>query len=677
VTIRNFDHVARRFGAQSVVERVVFAVYPQSRDSGPSTLPGITNSGLYVVKSPSAPGDAGWFEGDVVHIDLEALNASTDGTFDPSTASLAAILENVLDFSPPGTLITDVLSIFHDDGNYDASINQEAQPTSIIGLGTGHIEFTLDANPTLVSGGGPIEKTATGTVLFSGVVSPGDTVTMDGTVLTAVAGAPAVNEFTIGGSFDITASNFATAVNTYVGGSFSANAPSGFILVTISAATPGAAGNLLTMATSNPGSIVLSGGLLTGGVDGIVAYQMVGDTGAGDTGSPRRVFVELELTYPKGSGLTDTPDLPVTPDAANYSFGPLLENAVSQRPADMEDPLQPEFREGHREVIVEYVASENGAGAPIGSITTETFVSLNGTDITFLRRIFGSGTLVVGVTDATTLAPAAVNTALTEYGSSSRLVKVGGGLSGTGQSLVTVTYFAQDPIPNYGAVGGGYQVTAYYRSNSPQTVGTKAGLLHGGSGPLPETLAVEPLLMENNTWTGHTGVGSVDLPFPYAVPLDQIPVNDNTTGTFPGEWEFCASSQISIDDFNAEAGLLTLQSLVQAAESIEFSFGGPSNPPTKDIEFRAFYPFVASGEYRPTVMAQPLSGAVRHKVFSGFLARATEDSRLFRKDEVLLVVLTRWAKLDADNTILFKDTDNRTCAAVYRTRNLLLVIGNE
>jgi len=63
-------------------------------------------------------------------------------------------------------------------------------------------------------------------------------------------------------------------------------------------------------------------------------------------------------------------------------------------------------------------------------------------------------------------------------------------------------------------------------------------------------------------------------------------------------------------------------------------------------------------------------------VFTPFLARATEDNLLFRKDEVLLLVLSRWAELDAENTVRFTDTDNRTCVGVYRTRSLLVLAGD-
>jgi hypothetical protein len=123
---------------------------------------------------------------------------------------------------------------------------------------------------------------------------------------------------------------------------------------------------------------------------------------------------------------------------------------------------------------------------------------------------------------------------------------------------------------------------------------------------------------------------------------------------------------------------------VQADRTQPLRLGGQENfqKPRKDMEFRAYYPFADDSTYRPTIMSQPLSGAVRHKVFIPMLVRAVEDARgaaggiLFRRNEMLLVVLSRFAKLDADNTVLFEDEGNTTCAAIYRTKNLLLMVGD-
>jgi hypothetical protein len=674
VTVRSFDHIARRFGSQAVVERVVFEVLPQDRFVGPAPAPGRVNPGKYVVRAAAAATDVGWFAGDVIHVDLTAMNVSTDGTFDPATASLAAAISNVLQFAPSGTVITDVLSVYHDDGNYDLAVNQQLQPTTIFGLGTGHVDITLDENPVLVSGGMPIEAYATGWINLLANPALGNTVVIDGITLTGVVGPHGFNEYTVNPVVITTNANLRHSINTYVA-SVTATAPlvpGGISLLT--ANVIGAGGNLIGLATNNPGVITFSGLTLENGVTGVAENPMVGTVALGDVGSPRRVFVELEVSYPMGSGLTDTPDYPLVPDSANYPVGPLVENDVSQRPADMESPLAPQFREGFRETTLEYVASENGAGAPIGSITPEQFVSRSNTEIVFLRRVFGSAVATINVTDAATAVPVAVDLANTEFGSSSRKVVLGGALSGA-QTLASVTYFAQDAIPNYGPAGGGYQNTIYYRSNAPQTVGVKAGAMTGAGGPLPQSLVVEPLLMSPNLWTGQVGVGSQELAYPFAQPLAAIPVNDDSTGTFLGEWSFCATSDIGIDNFNVDTGLLSLPALVPPAETVSFTFGSAIHLPTKDIEFRAFYGYADNTAYRPTIISQFLLGEVRHKVFTPFLARATVDCRLFRKNEVLLLVLSRWAQLDKDNSVRFMDTDNRTCVGVYRTRGLLILAG--
>jgi hypothetical protein len=236
-------------------------------------------------------------------------------------------------------------------------------------------------------------------------------------------------------------------------------------------------------------------------------------------------------------------------------------------------------------------------------------------------------------------------------------------LSGAGQTLCTVTYFAQDPVPNYGAVG--YQLGSYFRSTSPQTAGIQAGVPS-----LPDPITVRPLASGEDLWTGTVGPGSVDVPFPYILPLAQIPVNANVPlVSFPGEWYFAATAQISVSDFNAETGLLNLHTMIPMDGTVDFTFSSKDT----DIEFRSHYKVADPAAYRPTVFAQPLSNVERHKVWSSFLATATSDCLMWRKGEVLLIVVTRFAELDDENTVRFVDTNNCSCAAIYRTKGLLLV----
>lgn len=555
-TIRDFDHVARRFGSAPVVERIVFSVLPTDTSVGSPGRYAIQANALY----------AGWAEGDEIHLDFTEINATTLGDFDPSTTSFTGTgaypnNASIFSFVPAGTTITRVLSVRHDDGHYTTAVSQDAQLTLIEGVGTSHLVITLDANDTLVNAGLP-----------------------------------------------------------------------------------------------DP------------------TYRMVGDSGT-DDGSPRRIFVEVEITYPAGAGITETPDGDCTPDATVYSNGPILENNTAQRPDDYESILNPAFRSGYREVKVEYMANLPGSGVGSGSPVTDTIVSLSPTVLIFPRRVYGSALHVVGVTDDAIAQPHNIDNGSTEYGSSSRRVVLdtsggmtGSPLSGTGQTQCTVTYMAQDAIPNYGASGGGYQVGIYYRALVKPTVGVMSGALT----TLPDPLVLEPLITSNAVWTVQTGKGSPELPFPYENPSDMIAVNDGGTGSFTGEWYFSATASISVSDFDAQTGMLNLHGLVQVDGAEVLSFEGKD----KDVEFRAFYDTISTGEYRPTSISQPLSSVARHKVFTTMLARATEDCALFRKNEVLLVVISRFAELDAENSLIFADTDNRTAAAIYRTRNMLLTTGD-
>ena len=595
VVIRNFDHVCRRFGSQSVVERVVFAFHPGDRTVG-AVPPGVTNAGKYVIKAGSPlPGwDTTWYEGDILHIDLTLIDSSLLGGFfqglDGGGGTGAPGLPNpeIASMAPPGTVFTDVLSIYHDDGDFNAPVDQTVKMAVVQGLGTQHLEISLDANDTAATGG----------------------------------------------------------IN-------------------------------------------------------VAAYRMVGSNGVAD-GSPRRIFVEVEITYPIGVGTTDTPDFTLAPDPNVYGTltgvgpGPLLENDTTQRPADFEVLESPRFRSGYREAQLEYVGNDtilHGAplpGTPIGAVTTESIVSRSPLELVFPRRVYDPGagpyTGITSVFDVPAAAALTVDTVNSEFGSSSRKVLLTGvPLSGAGHTLANIEYYAQDPVPNYGGAGQGYQVSIYYRTNAPQTAGVKEGVIDtSGDGPMPETLHVEPLALSENIWTGQVGMGSVDLAYPYGAPLDQVPINDGAAPTTE-EWYFVATASTTIDDFDASTGLLSLHAFVQADGQNVLEFGGPApgQQPRKDAEFRSYYPFADDTTYRPTIMSQPLFGAVRHKVMAPILVRATEDvpnvsgGLLFRKDELLLVVLTRFAELDDENTVRFTDpaVDNRTCAAVYRTRNMLMVVG--
>lgn len=536
--IANFDHVRRRFADQPVVERIILPV-------GPADASG-TEPGKYVTKATG--GYLRWQENDVITIDLTLLDATGLGDWADAPSGPAGSVANLW---PPGTLVTDVIRVSHDDGNWAGAIDQTTEIESIVGIGTTTIEIKLAANNRQATGG----------------------------------------------------------LN-------------------------------------------------------VAAYSLVVPDPNADTGSPRRIFVELEITYPPGSGTTDTP-LQITPSATIYPDGPILENAIAQRPADWQDLLSPAFRSGYREIAVEYVANSGVLNTKV----SENVVSTTPLFIHPARRLYlTAGGVTPVVTDQETALARTVDNTASEYGSSTRKLVLDAGtpLSGAGQTQVLLEYFPQDPCPPSGALG--YQVAVYYRADAPQTVGVVAGA--PGTVVLPDPFTVAPLVMSKDLWTTSVSVGSNELPFPYLNPSDKIAVNADTPGgDFPAEWALMAISELSVGDFAADTGLLNLHQIVPVDGASEFAFQDLD----LDAEFRLHYKFIDNLTYRPTAMAQPLSSVCTHKVFFPFLARSTVDNVYFRKGEVLLVVVSRFAILDAQNTVTFTDSGNRTCAAIYRTRGLLLL----
>jgi hypothetical protein len=368
------------------------------------------------------------------------------------------------------------------------------------------------------------------------------------------------------------------------------------------------------------------------------------DTGLGTTlvdvatsiaGSKRRLFIELEITYPLGYGLQYTPRAALTPSTASgytpYDGGSVVQYDPSQRPADMKADWipQPKFRVPYREVLLDQKSS----------LVVDSLVTRDTQYVYTPRRV----QTLVGC-----LANGAPPTSVT-VGSSERKVELA--VAVAGQVPVALEYYSQDPIADYGAVG--YRLDVYYQATAPQTV--------------------EPLAVSNHVWTGQTGPGSVELAFPYAVPLNQIPIPTLS------DFYFAATATVSVTDFSADTGSLTLHSMVPMDISALLTLGDAGRPPMLDAELRAYYDFVNAGGYKSTAMAQPLSGSTRHKVFTTMLARPVTPSLLFRQGELILLVFSRLAVLDADNKIVVADPivgSPTSQVAVFRTKNLILTAGD-
>ena len=103
---------------------------------------------------------------------------------------------------------------------------------------------------------------ATGALTFSDVGNDGDTITVNGTVLTLVDAAPGAGEVLIGATAGDTATAVASAINALA----PVTAAAVGAVVTVTAATAGVAGNAITLAKVST-DVTLSGATLSGGED--------------------------------------------------------------------------------------------------------------------------------------------------------------------------------------------------------------------------------------------------------------------------------------------------------------------------------------------------------------------------------------------------------------------------
>lgn len=376
-----------------------------------------------------------------------------------------------------------------------------------------------------------------------------------------------------------------------------------------------------------------------------VRTELVGAT----QGSGRRILIEVEFTFPGRVGTFQTPSEPISPDpiwdGTIRGPGPVVELDRTQRPADLEQLIAPLSAGPAREVRLEYVANQTRThavptpGVPI----EESVISRGPRELVLPRRVWRG--LLPTVTDEITGNPIRVDEVRTRFGSSDRTVWLSGSVS-VDQGPCRVTYLAQDPIPNYGAVG--YQVACLYRTAAPQTAGVRSG-----TGYLPPEMQLE-LLTAGPVWLCQGGAASSESDQLELRP-DMIPLRDGAPfGAGQGEELMGASGLISTGGVSAPVGSYRVGSRYPVRSGAIIRLGGklPGMGPGRDREGRAYYPVTQVGNRDLFCLAESLSGPARHKVAIPLLCRAVEDvslpsgGLLFRQQSLVLLVLSRYAPLD-------------------------------
>jgi hypothetical protein len=358
---------------------------------------------------------------------------------------------------------------------------------------------------------------------------------------------------------------------------------------------------------------------------------------AGVTNEP--LIIRVTVVYPSGWGLTRTP--------TDVFVNSLYYNNPLQLPAAA--PVLYNATDGfaidppHREVTLTYqTVDQTYTTAPIS--TTQVF----------------SPDRIQSLSVAVTVnGPPYAGTVTPDESGYYLNFSAGPALAPT--DVVVFTFKALRPFPE-----NDEQVTVYYEARQPQT--TRDALLGG------TTLLALPRHIPEALHTITVGSGSEDEAYPFPFQYVQAGgVYPTSGGTFNGDHELDGRALITVANFNASTGLLKLPTLVPyvpAPDQAKFD----RTPGDVDAEGRTYYPESSFGVYAANAFAQELSNPNRHKVLLPVLAELVTDTPWGFAGQLFMVVLSRWALFDKDNSVDFNSdlTQNTTTASVYRIKGNLL-----
>lgn len=348
------------------------------------------------------------------------------------------------------------------------------------------------------------------------------------------------------------------------------------------------------------------------------------------------IYIDLLIAYPPATGLTYTP----TKDFGSASFtinNPA--NLPAAPPTNFAAVANEMFDPPHREINLQYTTTSLVFSFAADTTGPRTFYDLP-------ERASAATVTVNSVPQVATLS------------ADGRVINIPSGtLSG---DSVVVTYTALRPIPQTQV-----QFTIYYEARAPQTVRTNL---------LGTTQQLIPRYISPYIYTLTTGPGSIEAGYPFPMAYVQSGGVSSPTLPFSGDAQLNGSANVFVSDFNANVGMLKLPAYVPYTPD-------PSGVVFQrllgdiDPENRTFFKTVPTSAYIPNAFAHPLSDARTHKVLLPCLMETTVDTPLAPKGSLVLVLLSRWAPLDNENSVRFNMTtpsDNTTTASIYRINGNLL-----
>jgi hypothetical protein len=366
-------------------------------------------------------------------------------------------------------------------------------------------------------------------------------------------------------------------------------------------------------------------------------------------GGAAPLYVTVTIAYPAGVGLTKTPTT-VFADNSNISSvsGVVINNPgqlPSSAPILYSSLTTPVFNKPNRELTLTY----NTVSHTRNYYATTGFPSPK--DTIYLPERAKSGTISMTINATPYGGPITLSADGYSFGITPTVFN--------SSDAIVITYQSVRPLPK-----NGEQLTVYYEARAPQTI--RAGVLG-------TSLSVVPRHASNNLFVLTTGSGSDGEAYPFPTQYVQVGgVYPGSGGSFDGDHELDGDLRVSTTSLFLDTGFAQLMArlpVVPSPESLTFTRSGGD----VDLEGRSYFPTI-SGSYKPFSVAEVLSDPKKHKNVLPLLCELAADGPVGFKGQLVLVVLSRWAAYDDENSILFNPTAsaNTTTASIYRLKGNLL-----
>ncbi len=382
------------------------------------------------------------------------------------------------------------------------------------------------------------------------------------------------------------------------------------------------------------------------------------------------INAEIFLEYPAGEGASRNMGAPIavwTPLAANLPawIDPAQLSSTSDGTRSrLTNPGSPTVTTnlwwaspGHRELSVRLRSQSNSATLFADATTLAIWIP---------DKITGTVAINDGINAPYTTSAYVVNANYTKV---TLTFSVPAGTS------VSATWTALRPLPPVVAVpGDSYQF--WYNTQAIQSVPVPLGEIH--------VLDLYTRSIPQNIHLITAGSGSPDDCVPLALASSQIPVGITPVFNFP-ESRLDAGSTISVSGLSTANGYVQLPVMIPyVPNQEEVQLCVQNGDDTLDGDLRNFWPRSGDGSssvfYSPTIVGQPTTLAVRHKVAYPVLMELKQNfngpgvgfGSIGRKGTIVLVVFSRWGDFDQNVNIGMSKFPSDSAAAVFRVPGNLI-----